>query len=814
MTTGAWDHDVTVAAIVISWPALHSVLPRAEPDLTTRLSASAVAGLHLVVLGPACGAPAKSRQVDTTCSAGRTWVTSESATPTEIFELLAPLGIGPGLVVGVGLDEATWPMLHQHIPAESLCAFLDDQLRRRHYRRVPSIDKDPAWVIEIGDQDPAMRRITESLLTVGSHGIGTRGAVEEADEYAVRGTLIAGVYEHTGENESLLAAPDWTALRLEPPPDHDVRFLDLRTGVLLREESSVRGLPLRTMRFSSVSRPGVVALAAEASRRRLATTDPLTPCSHTDGHRRSTATTVSDHGGGICAVAEQRARVDGGLRTLERIVAYAGSDDHPVDAACVTRRLDDAPAAGFDALLREQRAGWGARWQAVDVRIPDDPEAQLACRYALFQLWTNVNSGGSTDELAVGARGLSGGGYRGHVFWDADVFVAPAMASIDPAAAHAMTRYRLRRLTPARERAAGEGRHGARFPWESASTGVEVTPRSAQLGDDVVPILTGLQEEHITADVAWSAQFCDRWTGSVATGRGDRTALLVAAARYWVDRLRVASDGSAHIDAVIGPDEYHVHVDDNAFTNVMARWNLRAAADAIDAGEEAAHWRDLADRLVDGFCPANGVYEQFRGYFDLEPLLVTDYADPPVAIDLLLGPERVASSQLIKQPDALMAFHMVPDEMRPWTLGANLDFYEPRTAHGSSLSPALTASLYARAGRPDEGLVLLRQALRLDLGDTTGMTAAGLHLANLGGVWQALLHGFAGVSVRDDTIAVDPALPAAWPRFSIRFRALGAHLRLDVDHGVVQVDSDRPVRMRVGDQPAVETTHQRCTIRE
>jgi len=154
---------------------------------------------------------------------------------------------------------------------------------------------------------------------------------------------------------------------------------------------------------------------------------------------------------------------------------------------------------------------------------------------------------------------------------------------------------------------------------------------------------------------------------------------------------------------VIGPDEYHERVDDNAFTNVMARWNLRAGADAADrAGTtpaETARWRELARRLVDGYDPASGRYEQFAGYFGLEPLLITDVAAPPVAAYLLLGRDRVAQSQLIKQPDVLMAHHLVPDQVEAGSLGPNLDYYDPRTAHGSSLSPAITASLLARAGR-------------------------------------------------------------------------------------------------------------------
>ncbi|HEY7146768.1 MAG TPA: glycosyl hydrolase family 65 protein, partial [Streptosporangiaceae bacterium] len=398
-------------------------------------------------------------------------------------------------------------------------------------------------------------------------------------------------------------------------------------------------------------------------------------------------------------------------------------------------------------------------------------------------------------------RGLSGSGYSGHVFWDADVFILPAVAAMDPAAGAAMIRYRLRRLDAARARARAAGRRGARFPWESAASGQDVTPRSARLGGRRTPVLTGRLEEHITADVAWAAAHYASWTG---LGTPAVAPLLTQTARYWASRCRLDAAGRAHIGDVIGPDEYHERVTDNAFTNVMARWNLRAGADAADragtAPADTAWWRELAGRLVDGYDPASGRYEQFAGYFALEPLLISDVAAPPVAADLLLGRDRVARSQLIKQPDVLMAHHLVPDEVMPGSLGPNLDYYDPRTAHGSSLSPAITASLLARAGRPDEALQMLRMALALDLDDLTGMTGAGLHMASLGGIWQAVVTGMAGVRVRAGVLTVDPRLPAAWDGLHLRFRCLGRKVRLDIAGDRTEIWADAPLAVALAGQ--------------
>ncbi len=201
------------------------------------------------------------------------------------------------------------------------------------------------------------------------------------------------------------------------------------------------------------------------------------------------------------------------------------------------------------------------------------------------------------------------------------------------------------------------------------------------------------------------------------------------------------------------------------------------------------------------------MYEEFAGFFRLEPLVIAEVAPRrPIAADLLLGAERVAGAQVIKQADVLMMHHLVPGEVAPGSLGPNLDFYEPRTAHGSSLSPAVHAALFARAGRPEDGLAPFQLAARLDLDDLTNTTAGGLHLAAMGGVWQALVLGFAGVHPDRDALAVDPRLPQAWHGLDLRLRFRGVPLRLRAEHELVTVEAGAPLSIRVGDAP-VATGH-------
>ena len=300
-----------------------------------------------------------------------------------------------------------------------------------------------------------------------------------------------------------------------------------------------------------------------------------------------------------------------------------------------------------------------------------------------------------------------------------------------------MLEYRVRRLPAALAAARSNGRSGARFAWESAADGSDVTPSTAVLPTGArVAIRTGELEEHIVADVAWAASHYLDWTGDAAFEAGGGGQLIVETARYWSSRVRYDGDGRAHILGVIGPDEYHEPVDDNAYTNVIARWNLRRAARIPGVDErERRTWLEIADALVDGYDETSGLYEQFAGFFELEPIVIAEVVPRrPVAADLLLGAERTAGAQVLKQADVLMLHHLVPDEVAADSLAPNLDYYEPRTAHGSSLSPAIHAALLARAGRYRAALGVLAVAARLDLDDLTGTTAAGLHLATMGGL--------------------------------------------------------------------------------
>ncbi len=660
---------------------------------------------------------------------------------------------------------------------------------------------DPTWCLRRAESPSgAAERVTESLLCLSDGVVGTRAVLEEREDPEIAAVMAGGVYEAAEQvTERLLELASWFALPLRGTVPGE-RVLDLRDGTLTRRagEGADR---LVTVRFASARRPGLEVLVAEGPEAAFGA-DPPTPTSL----RR-----YCGAAGGVAVATESRTVVEArspARARLERLSVHVSSSRRLPPPSAAARRLSVARAAGLGRLAEEQRATWRRRWAVADLEAVGDEEITLAARLSVFHL---LSSGRRHGETAIGARGLTGPAYAGHVFWDTDVFVLPVLAALDPPAARAALEYRLRRLGTARRRAGREGRAGARFPWESARTGEEVTP---SFGVDYegrrVAIRTGELEEHVTADVAWAAWRYAALTGDVAFLQGPGRPLVVETARYFASRVTTDQRGRAHLLGVIGPDEYHEGVDDNAFTNLMARWNLRRGAELLagdpggEAREEAAGFLSLADALVDNLEQASGRYEQFTGYDELKPHVAADFGRPPYPADLILGLEGTAATQLIKQADVLMAHYLVPDEVAPGSLAANLEHYLPRCVHGSSLSPGVHAALLARAGRADEALELLRVAVAVDLEDLTGTTAEGLHLANLGAIWQALVHGFAGLELPGpggELLRLAPQLPSSWQALRLGLRWRGRPLRLVLGHDGVEVAVDRPVELSVFGQP-------------
>jgi kojibiose phosphorylase len=442
-------------------------------------------------------------------------------------------------------------------------------------------------------------------------------------------------------------------------------------------------------------------------------------------------------------------------------------------------------------ILLGHAASWEERWRAADVIVEGDEAAQRAIRFAVYHLIAAANP--DDEHVSIGARSLTGGAYKGHVFWDTEIYMLPFFIFTQPEAARALLMYRYHTLPAARRNARTLGWRGALYAWESADTGEETTPRSVIAPNgEVIEILNGEQENHISADVAYAVW--QYWTAAEdeAFFRRAGAEILIETARFWASRGDMGEDGRYHIRRVIGPDEYHDNVDDNAYTNVMAQWNLERGAEAtrllqerwpetwrelVDrlalASDEPARWSELASAMYTGFDPSTGLFEQFRGYFDLEEIDLAAYEPRTVPMDILLGRERTRSSQVVKQPDVVLLLYLLWDRFPPEVREANFHYYEPRCGHGSSLSPSIHALVAARLNDLELAQRYFVQAAEIDLADNMGNAASGVHAAGLGGLWQAAVFGFGGLQFGPEGPILDPHLPANWRRLAVTVRWRG-----------------------------------------
>lgn len=711
---------------------------------------------------------------------------------------------------------------------------------------------DPSWIlVEEGFRLEREHEI-ESLFALANGRVGTRGALAEGSSLSAPATFVAGVFERRRGREGGLPhlAPiwEWTHLRAAidgSPLDLErgtklthCRVLDLAQGILWRwwrhRDAAGRITRVLGMRLLSLADRRALLqwvaltpenhggrLQAEASirgvaRRHPASERPLVLARRVTGSGVTVAlgvsTRVVDEAG---EPLEGRLEIDAGrvterwdleveigrTYTLDRVAAVATSRhvaDPVGEAARHVRRLREQ---GVEALVAAHVAAWRARWAEADVRVEGDLEAQRALRFAIYHLIAAADP--EDERVSIGARGLTGPAYAGHVFWDTDIYMLPFFTLTHPEAARALLMYRWHTLPAARSRARRLGYRGALYAWESADTGEDVTPSAVVAPDgEVIPILTGAREHHISADVAYAVWSYWKATGDDGFLRDAGAEIVLETARFWASRMEILEDGRAHIRGVVGPDEYHEDVDDDAYTNGMARWNLERGAevaawlaarsadrwDALRrrlslAPDEPEGWRALAARTYTGFDARTGLFEQFRGYFELEEIDLPTLEPRAVPVDVLLGAERVRRSKVVKQPDVLMLLYLLRDRFPEDVLRANFRYYEPRTGHGSSLSPPIHALLAARLGETALAERYFRQSAEIDLANNMGNAAGGVHMAALGGLWQAAVFGFAGLAFGPDGPTLDPRLPPGWERMSLTIRWRGRRWSLRAGTG-------------------------------
>jgi len=703
----------------------------------------------------------------------------------------------------------------------------EEQAWSRHLLEPTS---DPLWRLLAVPYAPALEGQVEAELALGNGSFGMRAVFPFATPGAQPRIYVAGLFgQPPGPvlTPVLFSAPIWLYLHLRIDGEavapeagelvQEERTLDLRRAVLI-ETLDWRGrhghvLRLRTARLASqaeralgivyaelaVDRPALLALEACA---REAPGFPLELVARLEEGVESWRTPQGRHWLAMThdAALDVRGQVLRPMRTSSgmrwqwrafpgypaRFTQFAlmyrgdGAQGEVMSRAAALNARHLILQQGTEALLEAHERAWEQRWTASDIVVEGDAAAQRALRFAIYHLLSTANP--QDDRVSVGARALTGDEYHGHVFWDTDLFLLPFYSYSWPEAARAMLLYRYHGLAAAREKAAKHGYRGAFYAWEAADTGEEATPRGV-LGPDGREVVYPVADQaiHISADIAYAVWNYWRITGDDAFLRDAGAEMLLETARFWASRVEQGSDGAFHLRGVEGPDEYHPNVDDNAYTNNLARWNLARALDAADwlrerwpsrwsdlqrrlqfASAELQTWRQVGERLVTGFDPATGLFEQFAGFSKLEYVDLATIVPPSPMVDLVLGQERTSRSQVVKQADVVMLLALLWDTFTPEVRAANFAYYAPRCSQGSSLSPAIHALVAAKLGDVSAAEGYFRWAAEIDERDIRRDTSLGVHIATQGGVWQTAVLGFAGLSPRADGLRLDPHLPPRW----------------------------------------------------
>ena len=486
---------------------------------------------------------------------------------------------------------------------------------------------------------------------------------------------------------------------------------------------------------------------------------------------------------------------------LVKLLAYhwSGDDDPEALAAAADKSLDVARELGFDGLAAAQEELLADFWRDADVILEGDEEIQQALRFGLFHLF---QAGAHAEGRAIPAKGLTGPGYSGHAFWDTETFVLPVLTYTAPRLAGEALNWRASTLEDARAKARTLGLRGAAFPWRTI-TGPECS--------GFFP--AGAAAFHVNADIADAAVRYQSVSGDERFEREVTAPLLVETARLWAslgfhDERR---GGRFSIAGVTGPDEYSALVDNNLYTNLMARANLLAAAElaerlghedvGVDPAEPAA-WRRAADAIALPYDEELGVHLQDEHFAEHGPW---DFAaTPPESYPLLLHFPylQLYRKQVIKQPDLVLAMHLRSASFSPEEKLRNFAYYEPLTVRDSSLSACTNAVLALELGHLALGFDYLAEAALMDLHDLEHNTADGLHLASLAGGWIAAVAGLAGLRDDDGDLRFAPRLPAPVRHlaFGLRLGARRLHVEVLPDGATYRLEGPGPLELRHHDE--------------
>ena len=474
-------------------------------------------------------------------------------------------------------------------------------------------------------------------------------------------------------------------------------------------------------------------------------------------------------------------------------------------------QLKSAGDSGYNELQHLSAKVWAEKWNAIDIKVEsNDDFNQLAIRFAQYHLL--IMTPANDNRMGIGAKGLSGEGYKGHSFWDTELFILPFFTFTQPQIARSLLEYRFNTINGARKKAIESGYKGAMFPWESAwADDGEVTPVWG--GADIITgestkIWSGFIEQHITSDISFAI-----WQYYQVTGDEDFMdkygyEILLDTGIFWASRLQWNNDKKQyHINEVIGPDEYKEHINNDAFTNYTAYWCIENAIHYYHLLKDGkpeifsrlnpilnleSEIKELEEKLPLIYLPhpnENRIIPQDDTYLTLTDIDLTKYKNQEhvgsIFLDYSLS--QVGKMQVTKQASVVMLMYLLESKFSPEVKLANFNYYEARTLHDSSLSFSTHSILANDLGNRELSYSLYRQAATIDLGMNMKSSDHGIHGASLGGVWQIIVCGFGGLRMVGGKLRIEPKLPKEISRIIYPLYWKSNLLEVIVKHDILHI---------------------------
>lgn len=489
----------------------------------------------------------------------------------------------------------------------------------------------------------------------------------------------------------------------------------------------------------------------------------------------------------------------GETAVIEKMIAVALSPEDGEDVASVIeQRLQALPS--YEEAWNLHTAAMAEFWKDSDLVIEGNEEDQVAVRYNILQLMQSCPE--HTNRYSIGARGLTGEMYEGSVFWDTEIFMLPFFTMTRPEAARKLLEFRYNTLPEARAHAKSNWFQGAMYGWQVNAEGVEQTPQGVGAYYSI----------HVISDIAYAILEYWHCTKDEDFLLNYGLEILMETARFWVSRVTLREDGQYDINAVRGPNEYDVLVNNNLYTNMMARENFLLCIRLMDlfekthpaelhaiqekigfAASETEVWKEIGQKLVLPYNEKMDLWLEDDTYLRRKVLNMKE-AKPTAKriIDTTIPYEALPFYQISKQADVLQVMKHMPWYFTPEQIRKAYEFYQPRTAFDSSLAYSMFALMAARLGRMEEAEQYFDLTAKLDMKNVQLNTISGLHFANFGGTWQGAVFGFGGVETSADGIKVNPHLHSGWQamHFTLQFR--GARLAFHITHQSVAVELLNP----------------------